>query len=107
MPARTNPPGRGGLVFWEWMRLGILIIMASVLLTACDKRMMFVGSSTKSKLSASYKLVTGTEEKKVKLKSGEISFRFRTLPSIRRGLFAVRMRGIPDLLLIITKHIQT
>ncbi|MEK3875500.1 MULTISPECIES: hypothetical protein [unclassified Paenibacillus] len=55
----------------KWMTLGILIIMASVLLTSCDKRIMYAGSSTKSKISGSYKFFTGTEEKKLSMKSGE------------------------------------
>lgn len=78
----------------KWIKLGVLIIMASVLLTSCDKRMMFVGSSTKSKLSASYKLFTGTEEKKVKLKSGEtLSMDYNS--KVEKGELSMKLYG-PD-----------
>lgn len=78
----------------KWITLGILTIMATLLLTSCDKRMMFVGSSTKSKLSASYKLFTGTEEKKVKLKSGEtLSMDYNS--KVEKGELSMKLYG-PD-----------
>jgi flagellar hook assembly protein FlgD len=53
--------------------LGIMILVFVTVLGACDKRIMFVGSSssTKNKIAASYKLFTGTDEKKISLKKGE------------------------------------
>lgn len=78
----------------KWLTLGLLIIIASVLLTSCDKRMMFAGSSTKNKISASYKLFTGTEEKKVKLKSGEtLSMDYSS--KVEKGELSMKLYG-PD-----------
>ncbi|MEK4853621.1 hypothetical protein NST04_27520 [Paenibacillus sp. FSL H7-0756] len=78
----------------KWITLGILIAMVPLLLTACDKRMMFAGSSTKSKLSASYKLFTGTEEKKVKLKRGEtLSMDYNS--KVEKGELSMKLYG-PD-----------
>lgn len=53
--------------------LGVLVLMIVTLLVACDKKLVFVGSntSTKNKIEASYRLFTGTEEKKINLKNGE------------------------------------
>ncbi|MNL21505.1 hypothetical protein D3C87_1427990 [compost metagenome] len=53
--------------------LGVLVLMIGTLLAACDKKLVFVGSntSTNNKIEASYRLFTGTEEKKVSLKNGE------------------------------------
>lgn len=52
---------------------GMLIFVIVTVLAACDKKLMFVGSSTstKNKIAASYKLFTGTDEKKVSLKKGD------------------------------------
>ncbi len=50
---------------------GILVLVIVTVLTACDKKLMFVGYSTKNKVAASYKLFTGTDEKKVSLKKGD------------------------------------
>lgn len=49
------------------------VLMIITFLAACDKKVLFVGSnsSTKNKVEASYKLFTGTEEKKISLKNGE------------------------------------
>lgn len=78
----------------KWMTLGILIIMASVLLTSCDKKIMYAGSSTKSKISASYKFFTGTEEKKLSMKSGEtISIDYRS--KVEKGQLSMKFYG-PD-----------
>ncbi|WP_405107615.1 hypothetical protein MHH28_27570 [Paenibacillus sp. FSL K6-1217] len=78
----------------KWMTLGILIIMASVLLTSCDKRIMFAGSSTKSKVSASYKFFTGTEVKKLSMKSGEtISIDYKS--KVEEGQLSMKVYG-PD-----------
>lgn len=53
--------------------LGIMVLAIVTVLAACDKRVMFVGSSssTKHKIAASYKLFSGTDEKKISLKKGE------------------------------------
>ncbi|ETT52400.1 MULTISPECIES: hypothetical protein [unclassified Paenibacillus] len=78
----------------KWMTLGILIIMASVLLTSCDKKIMYVGSSTKSKISGSYKFFTGTEEKKLSMKSGEtISIDYKS--KVEEGQLSMKLYG-PD-----------
>ncbi len=47
--------------------------MIVTVLAACDKKLLFVGSNsnTKNKIEASYRLFTGTEEKKISLKNGE------------------------------------
>ncbi|WP_054941606.1 hypothetical protein [Paenibacillus ihuae] len=57
----------------KWVLLGTLVLLIVTVLAACDKTVMFVGSnsSSKNKVKASYRLFTGTEEKKVRLKSGE------------------------------------
>lgn len=57
----------------KWILPGILALMIIMLLAACDKRVVFVGSSsdTNNQIKASYSLFTGTDEKKVNLKSGE------------------------------------
>ncbi|NQX47424.1 hypothetical protein HQN87_18995 [Paenibacillus tritici] len=78
----------------KWITLGIVVLTASMLLTACDKRLMFVGSSTKSKISASYKLFTGTEEKKLSMKSGEtISMDYSS--KVEEGQLSMKLYG-PD-----------
>ncbi|MBP2116154.1 hypothetical protein [Paenibacillus silagei] len=78
----------------KWMKMGIFIIMASVLLTSCDKKIMYVGSSTKSKISGSYKLFTGTEEKKLSMKSGEtISIDYKS--KVEKGRLSMKLYG-PD-----------
>lgn len=53
--------------------LAILVLMIVTVLAACDKKLVFVGSNsnTKNKIEASYRLFTGTEEKKISLKNGE------------------------------------
>ncbi|KUP21268.1 hypothetical protein [Paenibacillus sp. DMB5] len=55
----------------KWIVPGVLVLMLAMLLTACEKKIMYVGSDFGSKVKASYKLFTGTDVKKVKLKSGE------------------------------------
>ncbi|QSF45040.1 hypothetical protein [Paenibacillus tianjinensis] len=57
----------------KWVFSGILVLVIVTMLAACDKRLMFVGSSssTKNKIAASYKLFTGTDEKKISLKKGD------------------------------------
>lgn len=55
----------------KWIIPGVLVLMLAMLLTACEKKIMYVGSDFGSKVKASYKLFTGTDVKKVKLKSGE------------------------------------
>lgn len=47
--------------------------MIVTVLAACDKRVLFVGSSssTKHKIAASYKIFSGIDEKKIRLKKGE------------------------------------
>lgn len=49
------------------------MLMIVTVLAACDKKLVFVGSNsnTKNKIEASYRLFTGTEEKKISLKNGE------------------------------------
>ncbi|WP_042197191.1 hypothetical protein [Paenibacillus camerounensis] len=55
----------------KWIVPGMLVLVLAMLLTACDKKMMFIASESGSKIKASYKLFSGTDDKKVKLKSGE------------------------------------
>ncbi|SDF46154.1 hypothetical protein SAMN04488542_11146 [Fontibacillus panacisegetis] len=57
----------------KWIFLGILVLIIVTLLAACNERVVFMGfsSSTKNKIEASYKLFTGTDEKKVSLKNGQ------------------------------------
>lgn len=55
----------------KWIVPGVLVLVLAMLLTACEKKIMYVGSDFGSKVKASYKLFTGTDVKKVKLKSGE------------------------------------
>ncbi|AIQ48477.1 hypothetical protein R70723_23090 [Paenibacillus sp. FSL R7-0273] len=55
----------------KWIVPVMLMLVLAMLLTACDKKLMFVGSESGSKVKASYKLFSGTDDKKVKLKSGE------------------------------------
>ncbi|MNW38111.1 hypothetical protein D3C74_151700 [compost metagenome] len=57
----------------KWTFLGILVLLIVTLLAACNERIVFMGSSssTKNKIEASYKLFTGTDEKKVSLKNGQ------------------------------------
>lgn len=78
----------------KWITLGILLTMVPLLLTSCDKKIMFFGSSTKSKLSASYKLFTGTEEKKLSMKSGEtLSIDYKS--KVEKGTLTIKLYG-PD-----------
>ncbi len=55
----------------KWIVPGLLVLVMAMLLTACDKKIMYVGSDFGSKVKASYRLFTGTDEKTVKLKSGD------------------------------------
>ncbi|WP_342562135.1 hypothetical protein NST84_21225 [Paenibacillus sp. FSL R7-0345] len=55
----------------KWIVPGVLVFVLAMLLTACEKKIMYVGSDFGSKVKASYKLFTGTDVKKIKLKSGE------------------------------------
>ncbi|MNN64217.1 hypothetical protein D3C81_1796480 [compost metagenome] len=57
----------------KWIFLGIMVLITITLSAACSKKVLFVGSSwgSKNKIEASYKLFTGTEERKVSLKNGE------------------------------------
>ncbi|WP_277468715.1 MULTISPECIES: hypothetical protein [unclassified Paenibacillus] len=55
----------------KWVVTGMLVLVIAMLLSACDKKIMYVGSDFGSKVKASYRLFTGTDEKKVKLKSGD------------------------------------
>lgn len=54
-------------------RIGILALVVTfiLLLTACDRSILWVGSNMGSNMQASYKLFTGNEVKQIKAQSGE------------------------------------
>lgn len=58
------------------MKLGklisLLILTLVIVITGCDRRLLYIGNSTSNAMNGSFKLFTGTEDKKVKLKQGEI-----------------------------------
>jgi methionine-rich copper-binding protein CopC len=57
----------------KWIFISMLSLIILTLMVACDKKVVFVGSSssTENKTEASYSRFTGTEEKKISLKNGE------------------------------------
>ncbi|MEK5235091.1 hypothetical protein NST99_05250 [Paenibacillus sp. FSL L8-0470] len=55
----------------KWSLLILVVLTSALLLTGCEKRLMFVGSSSGKQIKASYKLLSGTETKTLKLKEGE------------------------------------
>lgn len=54
-------------------RIGILALVVTfiLMLTACDRSILWVGSNMGSNMQASYKLFTGNEVKQIKAQSGE------------------------------------
>ncbi|ASA26050.1 hypothetical protein [Paenibacillus donghaensis] len=56
----------------RWSTVLLFGILTALLLTGCDLKMMYAGSSTKGHIKASYKLFTGTDQKSIQLESGDI-----------------------------------
>lgn len=56
-------------------KTGKLLILAlltsAMMLSGCDTRLMYVGSSNSKQMKASYKLLSGKETKTLKLKEGD------------------------------------
>jgi hypothetical protein len=52
--------------------MSLLILTLVIVITGCDRRLLYVGNSTSSSINGSFKLFTGTENKNIKLKQGEI-----------------------------------
>ena len=52
--------------------ISLLILTMVIVITGCDRRLLYVGNSTSNSINASYKLFTGTEDKNINLKQGEV-----------------------------------
>lgn len=52
--------------------ISLLILTLVIVITGCDRKLLYIGNSTSNAMNGSFKLFTGTEDKKVKLKQGEI-----------------------------------
>jgi hypothetical protein len=52
--------------------MSLLILTLVIVITGCDRRLLYVGNSTSSSINGSFKLFTGTENKNINLKQGEI-----------------------------------
>jgi hypothetical protein len=52
--------------------ISLLILTLVIVITGCDRKLLYMGNSTSNAMNGSFKLFTGTEDKKVKLKQGEI-----------------------------------
>ncbi|WP_379154496.1 hypothetical protein [Paenibacillus sp. sgz5001063] len=56
----------------RWQGLCLLILTGSlIMVTGCEKKLMYVGSSTPHQIKASYRLLSGTEKHNLKLKEGD------------------------------------
>lgn len=84
----------------KWVFMGISVLMIVILLASCEKKLMFVGSnfSTKNKVEASYKLFTGTEERKVKMKNGQtLTINYQS--KVEKGELTIKLYDPDDQLL--------
>lgn len=52
--------------------MSLLILILVIVITGCDRRLLYVGNSTSNSIYGSYKLFSGTEDKNINLKQGEI-----------------------------------
>lgn len=52
--------------------MSLLILTLVIVITGCDRRLLYVGNSTSNSINGSYKLFSGTEDKNINLKQGEI-----------------------------------
>lgn len=55
----------------KYKLLILALLTSAMLLTGCDTRLMFVGSNNGKQMKASYKLLSGSETKTLKLKEGD------------------------------------
>lgn len=52
--------------------ISLLILTLVIVITGCDRRLLYIGNSTSNAMNGSYKLFSGTEDKNINLKQGEI-----------------------------------
>ncbi|OKP97067.1 hypothetical protein [Paenibacillus sp. P46E] len=75
----------------RWQGLLLLVLVVSLfMVTGCEKRLMYAGSSTPHQIKASYRLLSGTDKHNLKLKEGD-TIRINYVSKVEKGELTMKL----------------